>query len=245
LTLDSAAGPQTTTITVTGSQFFPNESLTLEWDPPSTKVAGSVTTDGGGAFTTTVRPYPGDSLGLHKLCATVAPVPCADFTLTAAVTSPSPVPTPAPSPSPSPSPSAPAVVSPVRIGSNPTVLDLLTRPPLVFVPIAGLVAILLAAGYWALVVFLRRPRPVQLPSAAIVHRASRPDYTASFGTAPEPPTPQPMPSAWAHVAPAVQPPPQPPAPPPAEAPPPPYPPAPPADMPEPPGLPPGPPDPAV
>ncbi|HYM67941.1 MAG TPA: hypothetical protein VEW68_11670, partial [Patescibacteria group bacterium] len=76
LTFDVAAGPLGTTITVTGSQFLAGEHMTLYWDPPSNKVGATVTSDANGAFTTTVKPYPGDSQGLHKLCASVAPVPC-------------------------------------------------------------------------------------------------------------------------------------------------------------------------
>ena len=227
LTLDTAAGAGTTSIGVTGSQFLPNERVTLYWDPPSNKVGASVTADANGAFTAAVKPYPGDSLGVHHLCASVPPTPCANFTLTVALPA-SPVPSPitTPSPSPSPSPTASLAASPSRQPDTAAAgLAILTRPPFVFVPIAGVAAILLAAAYWALVLFLRRPRPVALRSAAIVHRASRPDYTAGFGSAPEPPTPRPQPSAWADVVPAA--PAQPPAPPPAAAPPPVYPPVPP------------------
>jgi hypothetical protein len=213
LSLDSAAGPSTTAITVNGSQFLPNEKMTLYWDPPSNKVAAGATADANGNFSVQVKPFAGDALGLHHLCANVPPLPCAEFTLTAApppspAASPTPSPTPSPSPSPTPSPSPSPTPAPTLPG-----LDIMSKPPYVFVPIAGVVAILLALGYWLLTIFLRRPRSVSLPSAAIVHRASRPDYAAGFGTPPAPPTPEPPPSAWADVVPPVPPPPAVPQPP--------------------------------
>jgi hypothetical protein len=66
----------------------------------------------------------------------------------------------------------------------------------VFLPLIGFLAIAISLGYWV-VTLMRRPRGVPYPSAAVVHRASRPDYTASFGTAPTAPTtPAKDASAW-------------------------------------------------
>jgi hypothetical protein len=52
---------------------------------------------------------------------------------------------------------------------------------------------------------VRRPRSLAYPSAAVVHRASRPDYTAEFGTAPLSPAPTPTPSAWEEPLPKTPP----------------------------------------
>src|SRR5579864_8164311 len=84
LTLDVATGPLTTTITVNGGAFLANEHMTVYWDPPSNKVAGGANADGSGNFTTTVKPFATDPPGVHRLCASVAPFPCANFTLVAA-----------------------------------------------------------------------------------------------------------------------------------------------------------------
>src|SRR5439155_1376888 len=109
-------------------------------------------------------------------------------------TSPPPSPSPSPSPSPTepPSPSASTEVgTPFTPSSSPVAptlsgIDVITSPPFVFLPIAGGLAILLSVGYW-LVSVMRRPRIAPLPAAAVVHRATRPDYAAGFGT--PPPTP--------------------------------------------------------
>src|SRR5512135_2793340 len=79
LTLDIATGPAGTDITVSGGAFLANEQMTLYWDPPSTKVAGSAKADGSGNFTTHVKPFATDAPGVHHLCASVAPFPCANF----------------------------------------------------------------------------------------------------------------------------------------------------------------------
>src|SRR4029077_20654064 len=97
IVLDVAAGGPSTHINVTGTSFLPNESMTLYWDSDS-HVAANVTSDGNGNFTKAVTPFPGDTPGVHHLCASVPPTPCANFTLQGP-----PTPTPAASPSPSPS----------------------------------------------------------------------------------------------------------------------------------------------
>src|SRR5207237_3904338 len=112
---------------------------------------------------------------------------------------------PSPSSSPTESPSASAspdqtpttfAVSPARITTNLSGFDVISRPPFVFLPIFGFGALLLSLAYWAFSV-LRRPRRLApLPSAALVHRATRPDYTAAFGTAPSRPADTPATSAW-------------------------------------------------
>ena len=92
LSLDITAGPPSTQITVNGGAFLSNEQMTLYWDNPN-KVAGSGVADSSGNFTTHVKPFSGDAPGVHRLCASVPPGPCANFSLEA------PSPTPVPSPS--------------------------------------------------------------------------------------------------------------------------------------------------
>ena len=197
LSLDVTAGNATTVINVSGGQFLPNETLTLYWDQP-TKVAGSATADSNGSFNTRVKPFAGDPPGVHKLCASVQPNPCANFTLQAASASPSPSPTPSESPSPSASPEeTPAfVATPARISTSLSGFDVISRPPFVFLPIFGAGALLLSLAYWAFSAIRRPRRPSLLPSAAVVHRATRPDYSAGFGTPPSGPSQGPAPSAW-------------------------------------------------
>ena len=190
-------GGPNTQITVNGGAFLPNEQMTLIWDMPS-KVAGGAVADGSGNFVTHVKPFPGDAPGPHKLCASVEPRPCANFNLEAAATSPSPSPSPSGSPSPSPTEStASPTTSATPVAPTLNGLDLISKPPFVFLPIAGAMAIVLSLGYWA-VSMMRRPRPTPvLPSAAVVHRAMRPDYTAGFGTPPPTPSAEPgAESAW-------------------------------------------------
>ncbi|HYL08921.1 MAG TPA: hypothetical protein VEU76_10245 [Candidatus Udaeobacter sp.] len=206
LSLDVTDGGPTTQITVNGGAFLPNEQMTLYWDSLN-KVAGSGVADGSGNFVTHVKPFAGDAPGVHKLCASVPPNPCANFTLEAATPTPSPSPTPTESPSPSASPEATAgaTASPTPIAATLNGFDVISRPPFVFLPIVGLIAIALSLGYWVLSV-VRRPRPVALPSAAVVHRATRPDYSAGFGTPPPQATSAaPEPSAWADVPQAATP----------------------------------------
>src|SRR6202162_4291417 len=105
LSLDVTAGDANTQITVNGGAFLPNESMTLIWDPPNNKVAGGAVADSSGNFSTHVKPFSGDSPGLHHLCASVPPNPCATFTLQAVAVTPTLQPSPSPSPDTSPSPS--------------------------------------------------------------------------------------------------------------------------------------------
>jgi hypothetical protein len=212
LSLDVTSGDATTVINVTGGQFNPNQQVGLYWDDPS-KVAGGATTDSAGSFNTRVKPFSADAPGPHKLCASVPPNPCATFTLVA----PTPVPA-SPSPSPSASPSASPENTPAFTASPSPVaalsgFDVITSPPFVFLPIAGAFAILLSIGYWLFTV-ARRPRVKPMPSAAVVHRATRPDYTASFGAAPATPSPTTEPSAWSEHMPSAAPPGSAPVPPP-------------------------------
>jgi hypothetical protein len=51
-------------------------------------------------------------------------------------------------------------------------LDVIMKPPFVFLPIIGLLALLAAIAYWLL---MRQDRPPVLPSASVVHRSARPD----------------------------------------------------------------------
>ncbi len=174
IVLDIAAGGPSTHITATGSSFLANEQITLYWDTPS-HVAASVTADSSGSFTKVVTPFPGDTPGVHRLCASVPPNPCANFTLQG-----SPTPTPAVSPSPSPSaspsasPSSTPIPTPLVITSHGgrNGLDVITKPPFVFLPIIGLLALLAALVYWLL---MRVERSPVLPSASVVHRSARPD----------------------------------------------------------------------
>ena len=198
LSLDLTSGDTNSVINVTGGQFLPNEQTSLYWDQPN-KVAGSATADAGGNFNVRVKPFSGDQPGVHRLCASVAPSPCANFTLNAAAATPSPTPTPVETPTPSPQ-----VATPARIDANPSATtlsgwDVISKPPFVFLPLIGLAAIAVSLGYWILGM-VRRPRPVQIRSAAVVHRAMRPDYSAGFGTPPPAPaSPAPEASAWGGV----------------------------------------------
>src|SRR3981081_3238506 len=80
ISLDVSAGDANTLITVNGSAFLANESTSLYWDQPG-RVSGAANADANGNFTTKVKAYPGDPPGVHKLCASVPPNPCATFTL--------------------------------------------------------------------------------------------------------------------------------------------------------------------
>ena len=198
LSLDVTDGPPNTQITVNGGAFLSNEQMTLYWDVTN-HVAGGAVADSSGNFVTHVKPFAGDSPGVHHLCASVPPNPCANFTLESATPSPSPSPTPTESPSPSASPEVTVTptVSPTPVAATLSGFDVISRPPFVFLPIIGLLAIALSLGYWVLSV-VRRPRQRTLPTAAVVHRAMRPDYSAGFGTPPpQAASPAPEPSAWA------------------------------------------------
>jgi len=209
LTLDVSAGGATTPINVSGNAFLPGEAMSLYWDAPN-KVIGSATADGNGNFANVkVKPFAGDPPGLHKICASVQPNPCAQFELQG---NPSPTPSPSPSPSESPSQSA----SPSRtesptpialpVGPDSNVLDVLLRPPFIFLPFIAALGLIGAIAYWALGSAARRPRV--LPAASIVHRSVRPGYggpevepgPAATPVPPEPPPPPPAdlepPPAW-------------------------------------------------
>ncbi|GAC1506334.1 MAG: hypothetical protein NVS1B3_05840 [Candidatus Dormibacteraceae bacterium] len=198
LTLDITSGGPETLIAVNGSGFFPNEPISLYWDQP-TRVSGATTADPNGNFTWKVKPFPGDASGVHKLCASAPPSPCANFTLQA----PTPTPSPSPSPSPEPTPSA----SPIALGSPAPVaerlngLDIMLKPPFVILPIIAGVGLALALMYWVLSIVMR-PKPQVLKSVTVGHLASRPDYSAGFGTPPPVPAPAPPPpSAWPDLPP--------------------------------------------
>lgn len=200
LSLDVSDGGPNTVINVTGGQFLPNEQMTLYWDQPN-KVAGSATGDANGNFNTRVKPFSGDAFGPHRLCASVQPNPCATFTIDAPATSPSPSPTPTESPSPSPEATATTTPSPTPVAATLNGFDVISRPPFVFLPLFGAFAVAVSLLYWALSLIRRPPRPAALPSAAVMHRAMRPDYGAGFGTPPTPAPDPPQPSAWEEVTP--------------------------------------------
>jgi hypothetical protein len=203
LSLDVTAGDPNTQITVNGGAFLPNESMTLIWDPPNNKVAGGAVADSSGNFTTHVKPFSGDAPGLHHLCASVPPNPCATFTLQAVAVTPTPQPSPSPSPdaSPSPSPSPTDTASPTPVAATLNGIDLMLKPPFVILPIIAGAGLAIALTYWILSIVLR-PRQRPLKSVAVAHLASRPDYAAGFGTPPPvPAAPVPPPSAWADVLP--------------------------------------------
>jgi hypothetical protein len=203
LSLDVTAGDPNTQITVNGGAFLPNESMTLIWDPPNNKVAGGAVADGSGNFTTHVKPFSGDPPGLHHLCASVPPNPCATFTLQAVAATPTPQSSPSPSPdsSPSPSPSPTDTTSPTPVAATLSGIDLMLKPPFVILPIIAGAGLAIALTYWVLSIVMR-PRQKPLKSVAVAHLASRPDYAAGFGTPPPVPAPAaPPPSAWADVVP--------------------------------------------
>ena len=203
LSLDVTAGDPNTQITVNGGAFLPNESMTLIWDPPNNKVAGGAVADSSGNFTTHVKPFPGDSPGLHHLCASVPPNPCATFTLQAVAVTPTPDASPSPSPDTSPSPTASPTdtASPTPVAATLNGIDLMLKPPFVILPIIAGAGLAIALTYWILSVVMR-PRQKPLKSVAVAHLASRPDYGAGFGTPPPVPAPPAAPpSAWADTLP--------------------------------------------
>src|SRR5207237_2143188 len=111
ITLDVSAGGPNTQITVSGNSFNPGQAVSIDWDSDTSKVLGSATANAQGNFSgVRVKAYARAAPGLHHLCATVNPFPCAQFTLQGTPTptprvSPRPTPTPSASPSPSPTPS--------------------------------------------------------------------------------------------------------------------------------------------
>lgn len=178
LVLDTAAGQAGTRITVTGSGWFGHQKMDLYWDSPN-KVAASVETDRNGTFTQVVTPYQGDRIELHQLCASIPPHPCANFTLQGPP-SPAPAETPSPSPSSSPSssptPSTSFASSALQRDRSVSGLEVITKPPFVFLPIIGLLGLLAALAYWVLMRGLdRSERLPALPSATVVHKSARPD----------------------------------------------------------------------
>ncbi|HKV87417.1 MAG TPA: hypothetical protein VJT78_05420 [Candidatus Dormibacteraeota bacterium] len=204
LTIDVTSGDPNTEITVNGGAFLPNEQMTLYWDQ-NAHVAGGANADGSGNFVTHVKPFAGDAPGVHRLCASVQPYPCANFTLLAANASPSPSQSPSPSPDTSPTPTQTSTAAPTStpVATNLNGFDVISRPPFVFLPIVGALAILFALGYWILSV-ARGPKPTKIPAAAVVHRATRPDYSAGFGAPPGAPAPAPTShSAWDEGKPAA------------------------------------------
>jgi hypothetical protein len=75
-------------------------------------------------------------------------------------------------------------------------LDVITKPPFVFLPIIALLALLAALAYWLV---MRGDRTPVLPSASVVHRSARPDIG--------PVAPRPPPTASVPPAAEIQPPP--------------------------------------
>jgi len=199
LSLDVTAGDPNTVINVTGGQFLPNQETTLYWDQPN-KVAGAAKADGGGSFNTRVKAFSGDAPGTHKLCASVPPSPCATFSLAGPQASPSASPSPSESPSPSAVPTADVTPTSSPVAATLNGFQVITTPPFVFLPIAGGLAVALSVFYWLFMV-LRRPRQERLPAAAVMHRATRPDYSAGFGTAPVADPAPPDASAWDELMP--------------------------------------------
>src|SRR5260221_13696616 len=114
--------------------------MSLYWDTQS-KVVGSATADGHGNFNNVkVRPFAGEKPGLHHICASVTPQPCAQFPLQSPPTPPpSAAATPSESPSPEQSPTPSDSPTPIPIPGSPTNgFDLTLKPPLGVLPLAGL-----------------------------------------------------------------------------------------------------------
>ena len=96
ITLDVSAGGPNTQITVSGNSFNPGQAVSIDWDGDPSKVLGSATANAQGNFSgVRVKAYARAAPGLHHLCATVNPFPCAQFTLQG-----TPTPTPRVSPRP-------------------------------------------------------------------------------------------------------------------------------------------------
>jgi len=179
ISLNVTAGGPNTDILVSGGQFLAGESMSLYWDSPS-KIVGSATADGRGNFSNVkVRPFAGEKPGLHHICASVTPQPCAQFQLESSPTpTPSAAATPSESPSPDQSPTPSQSPTPIPIPAASTNgLDLILKPPLVFLPLAGLAGLVAAVGWWLFTVFPRQQRT--LPSAAVSHRSTRPTWGAA------------------------------------------------------------------
>jgi len=69
----------------------------------------------------------------------------------------------------------------LAVNSGHSGLDVITRPPLVFLPIIALLAVLAALAYWVL---MRVDRTPVLPSASVVHRSARPEVGPMTGHRP-------------------------------------------------------------
>jgi fibronectin type III domain protein len=195
--LQPTAGGPAASITVTGELFLKNETIVLYWDT-STHIAASVVSDDTGAFTKVIKPFKGDKPKVHKLCANVQPKPCANFALQGPPTpTPNISPVPSPSETATPTPADTAQASGARPAGGLSGLDIITRPPFVFLPIIGIIGLVGLLAYWLL---SRRRRPMAPSSSAtVVHRATRPDYMAPFppsGAAPAAPPVPTQPSAW-------------------------------------------------
>ena len=193
LSLDLGAGGPNTVITITGGQFNPNEPMAIYWDVPQ-KVIGNATADGNGSFSNVkVKPFAGEKPGLHQICASVAPNPCAQFELQGSPTpTPSAPPSPSESPSPTESPSAtpsesptPSIV-PVPAGNDTNNLQVLLQPPFIFLPFIAALGLLGAIAYWAFGATAARRRLQPLPSATIVHHSVRPEGMPGVEYAPPP-----------------------------------------------------------
>ena len=178
VTLDITPGASNQSITVSGNSFLPGEAMSIYWDSQG-KVIGSATADGNGNFSgVKVKPFAGDPPGLHHICASVNPYPCAQFELAG-----TPTPTPSAPASPSPSTSPEASASPTEsptptplalpVAGDTNNLDVLFHPPFIFLPFIAALALVGAIAYWVFGTVARRPRV--LPSASIVHRSVRPD----------------------------------------------------------------------
>jgi len=185
ISLDVTAGGATTSITVSGGSFNPGEPMSIYWDTP-TKVIGSTTADSHGNFSgVKVKPFAGDPPGLHHICASVQPNPCAQFDLqgppsptpSAPTPSASPSASPSPSPSPSESPSPTPSVVPIPAANNTSGLDVLLQPPFIFLPFIAAFALLAAIAYWFIAA--RNRRDDAIPAAAVTHRSVRPGYGLS------------------------------------------------------------------
>jgi hypothetical protein len=214
LTLDVSAGGANTAITVSGNSFLPGEQMSLFWDAPN-KVIGSATADGNGNFSgVKVKPFAGDPPGLHKICASVLPNPCAQFELQSAPTptpsapaSPSESPSPEASASPTESPTPTPLALPAAADTNN--LDVLFHPPFIFLPFIAALGLVGAIAYWVFGTIARRPRV--LPSASIVHRSVRPEAGVPGiefvpPSAPAPAPPPPLETDWQPPWPAPNPP---------------------------------------
>ena len=66
---------------------------------------------------------------------------------------------------------------------------MITKPPLVFLPIIALLALLAALAYWVL---MRGDRTPVLPSASVVHRSARPEIGPAAAEPDPPPPPEPL-----------------------------------------------------